>query len=114
EWVEDSTNASDAYLRNQLRRRISRSLPDENRQHIAALWRRQIEVKRAIDDEASKHLRGAGGEYSRYFFTHSDAVVALELLRAVAVEVTGSSLTRPQLERLLLAIKTARPGTRFP
>ena len=39
---------------------------------------------------------------------------AIELLRAIAVHYVDHSLTRPQLDRSLLAIKTARPGSTFP
>lgn len=41
-----------------------------------------------------------------------DAPTAQELLRAI-LKRQGLSLTRPQRERLLHAIKTAKPGTIF-
>jgi tRNA(Ile)-lysidine synthase len=111
DWREDSTNATDAYLRNRLRPKLS---DKDLVLQLAALRARQVEVKHEIESEIRKFVSEEFSEYSRYFFTQIDSVVALELLRAIAVLVTGHSLTRPQLEQSLLAIKTARPGTRFP
>lgn len=111
EWHEDSTNASDAYLRNRLRRRLT---DEDTVLQLAALRARQVELKDEIDHEVRRQLDAAYGEYSRYFFMHIDSAAALELLRGIAVKEFGHSLTRPQLERALLAIKTARHGTVFP
>ena len=114
EWVEDSTNASDVYLRNRLRRRIFKQLSSEERQMILKLWKLQIAIKREIDNELEEQLKRTRGRYSKYFFTHIDSSVAIELLRSIAVMNLGHSITRPQLERALLAIKTAKLGKVFP
>lgn len=111
EWREDSTNASDAYLRNRLRRKLT---DEDTVLQLAALRARQVEVRDEIDREVIRQLGAMHGEYSRYFFTHIPAPVAIELLRGLAVEVLGQSLPRPQLERALLAIKTAKVGAAFP
>lgn len=111
EWREDSTNASDAYLRNRLRRKLA---DDDTVLQLAALRARQVEIRDEIDKEVAKQISAMNGEYSRYFFTHINSLVAIELLRSLAVRALGSSLPRPQLERALLAVKTARAGTRFP
>ncbi len=102
-WREDSTNASDAYLRNRIRKN-TRCLTDDAKRQILALRAHQIDIKGQIDREIID-LIGAGPEYSRYFFTHVNPKVALECLRYV----TNARLTRPQLTRALLAIKTAKP-----
>lgn len=111
DWREDSTNASDVYLRNRLRRKLN---DEDVILQLATLRSRQVELRDAIDGEVARILAAEKGEYSRYFFTHINNGVAVELLRGVAVEVLGRSLPRPQLERALLAIKTARHGTVFP
>ena len=113
EWVEDSTNASDAYARNRLRRRIARLLSETDKEAILELRRQQVETKDAIDTEVMKVLLPQGTQYSRYFFITIPTVAATELLRAIAIETTGHSLPRPQLQRALLMIKTARAGTLF-
>jgi len=100
-WREDSTNATDAYLRNRLRRDIV-GLTADQKQQILALRAQQVETKKHIDAEVL-NLIGEGPEYSRYFFMHIPKSVAVECLRAI----TKAKLTRPQLERALVAIKTA-------
>ncbi len=111
EWREDSTNASDAYMRNRLRRKLTN---EDAVLQLAALRARQVELRDAIDQEVTRLTAVNTNEWSRYFFTHIPERVAIELLRGLAVAATGSGLTRPQLERALLAIKTARAGTVFP
>jgi tRNA(Ile)-lysidine synthase len=100
-WREDSTNASSAYLRNQLRR-VTHNLEPAVKRELLALRSRQMKSKRLIE-QTIKDLVGVGPQYSRYFFTHIPSDVAIECLRYV----TDAKLTRPQLERLLLAVKTA-------
>lgn len=104
-WHEDSTNESDVYLRNRLRRRIT-SLSDDQKRQILGLRTHQIASKKAIDTEVKK-LVGDGPTYSRYFFTNADPQVSIECLRLI----TMMRLTRPQLSRVLLAVKTNQPGT---
>jgi len=107
EWREDSTNSSDAYLRNRLRKQTS-ELEDDTKRQILALRHQQLDTKQLIDREVSR-LVGEGPEYSRYFFAHIPQAVALECLRFIS----QAKLTRPQLERALLMIKTAGAGTFF-
>jgi tRNA(Ile)-lysidine synthase len=105
EWREDSTNKSDVYLRNRIRKTV-KSLSRDERRQLLALRAHQRHTKQEIDEEV-KRLIGKGPHYSRYFFTHVPKPVAVECLR----EVVKGRLTRPQLERALLAIKTATPGS---
>ncbi|MEO6109671.1 MAG: tRNA lysidine(34) synthetase TilS [Candidatus Saccharimonadales bacterium] len=104
EWREDSTNASDVYLRNRLRRLVS-AVPHIEKRQLLILREQQLLCRQLIDKEVTR-LVGPGPHYSRYFFTHVPKVVAMECLRFV----TDARLTRPQLERALLAIKTAHKG----
>jgi len=106
-WHEDSTNTSDAYLRNRLRRKTPAVSSDAKRE-LRALHAHQRDLKRRIHEEVQS-LVGEGPWYNRYFFTHVQVPVALECLR----ELTGGKLTRPQLARLLHAIKVAKPNTTF-
>lgn len=106
-WREDSTNASDVYLRNRLRRKTP-ALPEDTKRELRALHAHQRDLKKRIHEEV-RALIGEGPWYSRYFFTHVQTAVALECLR----QLTKGKLTRPQLARLLHAIKVARPNTTF-
>lgn len=109
EWVEDSTNSSNVYLRNRLRRQLARQLDASTTQMLCALWRKQCRLRRAIDAEIGRHEQ-PNGTYSRYFLTQIDSSTAGELLRGLIAARTGRPPTRPQAERALLAIKTARSG----
>lgn len=104
EWREDSTNQSEKYLRNRIRKQL-RQTPEEARQSFVELRKKQIEMKKQILQEVLK-LVGEGPQYSRYFFTHIPQKVAFECLR----HITYARLTRPQLEKMLLAIKTIGAG----
>lgn len=105
EWREDPTNASDAYLRNRIRKK-SQLLEAEKKRQLRALHVRQKELRQALEYEASQ-LVGDGPQYSRYFLGHMGDAAAIECLWAIF----KGSLTRPQLARVLYAIKTARAGT---
>lgn len=111
EWVEDSTNASGQYLRNRLRARFARHFSAAQTRAVLDIWRRQLALKTAIDEELAEFIRQ--NEHSRYQLSYADERSALELLRAIIVAKARMSPTRPQLERALLAIKTARPHTTF-
>lgn len=107
EWREDSTNVSPAYLRNRIRPQ-ARLLPNEAKRELRALHAHQKDLKREIHSEVHRII-GDGPWYSRYFFTHLPTAVAYECLR----EITSGKLTRPQLARLLYAIKVAKPHSTF-
>lgn len=109
EWVEDSTNQTDKYLRNRLRRRIGHLL-DQEKEELEGLWKRQSDLTAQIDSEMRQLHQAVR---SRYFLMMIEPEVAIELLRFEIKAVTGHSLTLPQTRRALLAIKTARPGTVF-
>jgi len=111
EWVEDSTNLTDAYLRNRIRKKTMQ-LSDMQKNELKTLWRQQKKLKHLIEEEVNR-IVGDERAFSRYFLTHSDTFSALEVLRGVMMHVAGRSLTRPQLQRALLAIKTAKPGSKI-
>lgn len=112
EWVEDSTNLERKYLRNRLRMYIGRDVDARKKQKVLSIWHRQCEVKKLIEVELSR-LGQRGAEQSRYFLIQSDEKSAMELLRGMINQVRPVTPTRPQLERALLAIKTAQPGSVF-
>lgn len=106
-WREDSTNTSDAYARNRIRKRTHTLNSDEKRQ-IRALHAEQMRLKAEIEAEVA-HIVKSGQVYSRYFLTHIPESVAIECLRFI----TNGALTRPQCLRALHAVKTAAPGAHY-
>ncbi|HET6746826.1 MAG TPA: tRNA lysidine(34) synthetase TilS [Candidatus Saccharimonadales bacterium] len=109
EWVEDDTNATDKYLRNRVRSQIARLVDDGTKQQLLELWKAQAVCRQEIEGEAIRTLSAA--HHSRYFFTCIDSNVALELLRRRIYADLGVTLLTSQLERGLLAIKVALPGS---
>ncbi len=109
EWVEDETNQEQAYLRNQVRRRLNLSKTTKRR--LSELRAAQCHVAAELDAETSRLLPDEG-PWPRSLFIMVPDDAAHELLRYVLKQATGTpALTRPQLSRLLLAIKTARRGS---
>lgn len=110
EWVEDATNAKDIYLRNRVRSAIAKTdILIATKLQLRNLRDMQCNIRRRVDAESELLLPSS--PYSRYFFSTIDTPVAYELLRAVVAAKTGIGPTRPQLDRALIAIKTARPQT---
>lgn len=110
EWVEDETNTTDRYLRNRIRRTISKHGSPLLMERLITLWHRQIILRNEIEQEISSLLPDVF-ELDRYLFIMADELSAFELIKGVIMMRTGVSLTRPQLERALIAIKTARAGS---
>lgn len=110
EWVEDSTNLTTVYLRNYLRQLISSGLLASEASGVFKLRQDQVDLKKAIDDEVLRIVELLSVRDSRYFFTQINPSVASEVLRRLIAEA-GYSLTRPQLNQVLMAIKTAKPKT---
>ncbi len=112
-WREDSTNGSAAYLRNRIRQKLAGEANAIDK--VFALYERQRDLKVAIEKTDRDILtaeRQERGIYAREFFARLGEPVALELLRA-ALQGIGKSATRPQLSRLLEAIRTFEPGKRL-
>lgn len=112
EWVEDETNATDRYLRNRIRRKIYRVLPESTCQAAMCLRAQQLQLRRDMARETTRLLGGSSP--TRHFLTQIDHEVALEILGTMCEREAGVRPIRPQLERALLAIKTAKPRTRAP
>lgn len=110
-WVEDQTNSSPVYLRNRVRCQIA-GWSANQRQQMLSLVMRQRQLRRqiepAITDYVNCYRSGKSGQaiYPRYNLIMLPSAVAIEMLR----RLTGGNLTRPQLEQLLLFVKTAASG----
>lgn len=108
EWVEDKTNRDRRYLRNQIRAKLAQALPHEARQTLTELRNKQVALFDAIEEESNELLLGCNNV--RHLLTQIDQRVAMELLGALIATNAGVRPTRPQLERALIAVKTAKPG----
>jgi tRNA(Ile)-lysidine synthase len=99
-WREDSTNQSPQYLRNRLRVRTTK-LPFDTKWQLLKLRNRQLEIAREIDEIVQPTNQ-------RQLYQSLDNGAAHELLRAWLRE-NHIRATRPELSRLLAAIREYRP-----
>jgi len=109
EWVEDSTNQTDIYQRNRLRRKLHGKGTASMHHQVHSQWLHQLQLRRNIDQEIASLMAKHKG--SRYFLSQLEESIAIECLAHDIEAVGGLRPTRPQLTRALLAVKTARPGT---
>jgi tRNA(Ile)-lysidine synthase len=117
-WHEDSTNESDKYLRNRLRRQL-RNISSDDVDKIYNLWQDQIKNKDEIDNEVLKIIKNISNNhddkiyYPRYFFAQIESREAVEILRQIVINETSNTLTRPQLFNLWMNIKTISTGKKI-
>lgn len=106
-WREDSTNTDTKYLRNDIRKKLA-TIDGQTVELLGLYHERQRALKRMIDKETARLIGKA--PYSRYFFSNMLDMVAIELLRAVFIQETGTSPTILQRQLVLHALKTAKAG----
>lgn len=109
DWYEDSTNASDKYLRNRLRQRAV-NLEAQSISEVKLLAGKQRRLRWQID-QAANDLLPEAGPYKRHQYIMYPEFVAIELLRTLIERDAGYRPTESQAARALLAIKVAKVGT---
>ncbi len=102
EWVEDSTNQDIKYLRNEIRHKIVTKMNAKQRSEFLQLYQSQLGLMEEIDGHTSQLSSD-----KRHDFIMWPQSVSIEILRSQL------QLTRPQAKRALMAIKTAKPGTKL-
>lgn len=109
---QDQTNTEDDYLRNRIRAKMM-YVPDEQKERLADLYRRQCEIADEVDRSIGGLLAGERQSFPRDMFRQLDDKLALELLRELLL-ARQIAQTRPQLARAMAAIRNYLPGKRFP
>ena len=107
EWHDDETNQNIEYLRNKLRQKLA-GFSDDTKTALKMYRDRQVVIKQRVKDEAGRIIGAA--PYRRYIFVNVDEQVGIELLRAVFIRERLQPPIRPQLQRVLLAVKTYQSG----
>lgn len=107
---QDPTNTEDNYLRNRIREKLRELSPAEKSQ-LTKLFYAQKNLKTEIDQILNLVMENEK-TYQRAWFKNSDTKTALELLRFITKE-NQISLTRPELENFLNAIKIYTPEKSF-
>lgn len=111
EWVEDKTNRDKRYLRNRIRAQLMVKMPSAARQQLKALRDRQVALSKEVAAEEQALLGHT--DSLRHLLTQVDHAAAADMLGTIIAQTTGMRPTRPQLERALIAVKTAKPGTLY-
>lgn len=114
QWREDSTNADESYLRNYVRLRLVPRFTPEGRQALLAIGKRVGEHNLAIERELATylHLQPAQHELNRHEFILLPHAVAREVMAEWLLKRAHVELSRKLLERLIVAAKTGRSGSR--
>lgn len=99
---QDQTNTEDAYLRNRVRQSLSR----EQRQQLYEIYQKQLPIRDEMEQILGQIPRRS--QYSKEL----TGQVGMEILRQI-FQNHEVFLTRPQLERALVAIQNYAPGKRF-
>ncbi len=114
-WNEDSTNQDERYMRNHVRLNLIPKLSDGQKAQMLIL----IEQLTDINDELDGHLvnllhtQPALDQLERGWFIHLPHDVSKEVLHAWLRRHGVKNIQKRTIERLLVAMKTAQPGTVF-
>lgn len=114
EWREDSTNRDTTYLRNYVRHNLLPRFNDVQRQQFVTLLQMLAETNQQLDNQLINylHLQPAARTLSRPLFAQLPHNVAREVLASWLRQHGLGGFEAKALERLVVAAKTARPGSR--
>lgn len=106
----DSTNTSDAYLRNRIRG-MATQVNSQEKEQLLSLYLKQKKLKDEADSVLFDILP-SNNIYPREWFKDIDDQAGMEILRA-ALKKVGRSATRPQLKNFLIAVQKYNTNKRF-
>lgn len=112
-WHEDSTNASDAYLRNRLRQTVLPRLTAAQRSELLRINQRATEINQALDEQIGVVLAAStsGKKLNRSQFAQLPHALSCEVMAAWLRAHHVGNLSAKQIDRLVITVKTARPNT---
>jgi len=113
-WREDSTNADLRYARNYVRHRLVPRFAEADRLALLELGRRTQQLNEQIAVASGDYLRAQPSPLllDRHNFVMLPHVVAREIMAEWLRTQTETELTRSLLERLVVAAKVGRSGSR--
>lgn len=113
EWREDSTNQDIAYLRNYVRHKLLPRFTIEQRKKLLTLVNTMAETNQQLDTQLINylHVQPSRGVLSRKAFVHLPHNVAREVMASWLRHQGVRGFDSKALERLVVAAKTAKPGT---
>jgi tRNA(Ile)-lysidine synthase len=113
-WREDSTNSDTTYLRNHVRHNVVTKLSDGQRAELEILIEQLRIVNNELDTqlESLLHVQPATDIIDRKWFINLPHDVSRELLVAWLRKHGVQNITKKFIEKLVVALKTGKPGTR--
>lgn len=113
-WREDSTNANPKYLRNYVRKHLLPRFAEPDREALRAINHKAAELNEQIAEQAANylHLQPSRTSLDRHSFIMLPHAVAREIMAEWLLRNTGAELSRKLLERLVVAAKTGRSGSK--
>lgn len=111
-WREDSTNQSDAYLRNYIRQHVMPRLESAGKQQLLAYIERAEELNPAIDELLLHDLQAqpSSDMLNRQWFILLPYAVSCEVMAAWLRTNDIRQFDKKAIERLVVAAKVAIPG----
>ena len=111
-WREDSTNLSQKYARNRIRKTLN--FNEKDLESIFKIWQRQTELRREIEKITQEILFKIGDEqkFEREFFCTNSDEVCYEILREIMIRQSGKIPLSKQVWNLLHAIRTFKNGSK--
>lgn len=115
EWREDDTNLINTYSRNHIRNQLVPKLGRTRRSLLLKCGKRAEELQREIDELTARHLhlQPDTHELDRHGFTMLPHALAREIMAAWLKCRTSIDISSKMLERLVVAAKTGRIGSRI-
>jgi len=113
-WREDSTNGDETYTRNYVRRRILPRFTEADREVLLALSNQTAALNQQIAEQAANylHLQPAATTLDRHGFIMLPHAVAREIMAEWLLQHADAELSKHMLERLVVAAKTGRTGSK--
>ena len=113
-WVEDETNDDNSYLRNHVRNNIlSKATPDWHEKFATEL-QKNTKNNDLLDSNIANVLQyrfSSKAVLKRTWFVRLDHLLACEIMRAAILKVGAKNISKECIERLVIALKVARPGS---
>lgn len=113
-WVEDSTNIDERYLRNYIRLRVLPRINQAERNKLIDLMDKQERINCELDALISKFIaKDEGKLLSRKTINSLPFPESKELVATWLRANNLFNFDHKTIERLTLAVKTKRPGTKL-
>jgi tRNA(Ile)-lysidine synthase len=113
EWREDCTNLDPKYRRNYIRQDILPRFAETDRQVLLRTLKDISQINRELDRELEAYFADSQPmRLDRSSFINFPHVVAREIMAAWLLTTQDIELSRQMLERLVVAAKTGRNGTK--